>query len=225
MVLENDQVKKVYGRTAKFYDAALVIYRLAGIGRQRATSIDALNLRPGATVVDLGCGTGANLAMLVRRVGPTGRVVGIDLSPEMLAKARERVADNGWDNVELRCGDLRTADLPDALDGAVATFALEMLPDHAEVVARVADRLQRGARFACLGLKEPEHWPKWLIDLAIFINRPFGVSRDYAAIKPWHAIEELLSPVSHKEFLAGAAYRCVAEAIGPIRRTTSSQTR
>lgn len=211
MVLDNEKVKRVYNGTAKFYDLALTIYRIAGVDRRRVATIDALNLRCGATVVDLGCGTGANLAMLVRSVGPTGQVVGIDLSAEMLAKAREKVARNGWENVELRCGDLRTADLPGALDGAVATFALEMLPDHAEVVARVAERLRPGARIASLGLKEPEHWPRWLIDFAIFINRPFGVSRDYAAIKPWHAIEELLSPVSYKEFLAGAAYLCVAE--------------
>ena len=51
----------------------------------------------------------------------------------------------------MRCDDLRAADLPDGLDGAVATFALEMLSNHAKVVARVTERLRPGARIACLG--------------------------------------------------------------------------
>ncbi|MAX01004.1 MAG: hypothetical protein CMN72_15485 [Sphingomonas sp.] len=102
MVLYNEHVRQLYDRTAQFYDAALLAYRLAGINRRRAATMDALNLRPGATVVDLGCGSAANLAMLVRKVGQAGRVIGIDLSPDMLAKARRKIDQNG--GIASKCG-------------------------------------------------------------------------------------------------------------------------
>jgi ubiquinone/menaquinone biosynthesis C-methylase UbiE len=83
---------RLYRRTAPQYDRRLGI-RLAAPVRRRA--VRRLTLRPGQTVLDIACGTGLNLAALRAGVGSLGRVIGVDLSPEMLAFSRRRVQDAG----------------------------------------------------------------------------------------------------------------------------------
>jgi SAM-dependent methyltransferase len=94
---------------------ALDLYRTAAAGYDRAVSgrlvdryrrraIDRLWLASGDSVLDVACGTGANFALLADRVGPAGRLVGVDLSPDMLAIAAERVRRMRCENVTLRGG-------------------------------------------------------------------------------------------------------------------------
>jgi ubiquinone/menaquinone biosynthesis C-methylase UbiE len=91
-----------YGRWARLYDA---IATLPGVGSWRARAVEALELDPGDTAVEMGCGTGANLPYLRERVGPEGTVVGIDFTRGMLDRARVRVERAGWENVHLVRGD------------------------------------------------------------------------------------------------------------------------
>lgn len=101
-----------YGLGARVYDAVSgerFVYRVG-----RVAGVAALRLKPGDTVLDLGCGTGLNLPLIIDRVGPTGLVVGVDRSTEMLRMARRRVARHAWRNVRLLqadVADLSSADL------------------------------------------------------------------------------------------------------------------
>lgn len=211
MLLNPEQVRALYRRTARFYDAAVWMYRLTGVRRHRERAVAALRLRPGDTVVDLGCGTGLNLSLLRAAVGPSGRVLGVDLTDAMLARARRRVERAGWENVELVEADLTEYAFPHHLGGALATFALEMVPEYDAVIRRVADVLPPGRRLAVSGLKHPERWPRWLARVGIWLNRPFGVSEAYAALRPWESVRRHLREVEHREFYAGAAYLSVGE--------------
>lgn len=76
-------------------------------------AVDALELSPGDTVVEVGCGTGANLPLLAARVGPTGRVVGVDITDAMLERARALVLARGLRNVELVLSDARAFTYPE----------------------------------------------------------------------------------------------------------------
>ena len=212
MILNRAEVRTLYRRTAKFYDAAVWMYRLTGVSRHREFAVAALRLRPGDTVVDMGCGTGLNFSLLRAAVAPSGRVVGVDLTDAMLERARRRIEREGWTNVELVEADLREYRFPADLKGALATFALEMVPEYDEVIQRVAERLPPGGRLALYGLKHPERWPEWLIRLGIWLNRPFGVSQEYAAFRPWKSVRRHMKEVEHREFYAGAAYLSVGEA-------------
>jgi demethylmenaquinone methyltransferase/2-methoxy-6-polyprenyl-1,4-benzoquinol methylase len=159
MLLNAEEVRRLYRRTARFYDAAVWMYRLAGVHHHRQLAVAALALRPGDTVVDMACGTGLNLGLLHAAVGPAGRIVGVDLSDAMLERARARGADAGWENVELVEANLSEYTFPQDLDGALATFALEMVPEYDAVVRRTGESLPRGGRLALLGLRYPERWP------------------------------------------------------------------
>ena len=80
-----------YRRRAPVYDLELALFEPL-----RTRAVEALALRPGAVVLDLGCGTGLSFAPLLQAVGPHGRVVGVEQCPEMLAQAAERLRRHGW---------------------------------------------------------------------------------------------------------------------------------
>ncbi len=216
-VLDADQVRSIYDRLAPAYDAVAWIYDLAGAGGFHRRAVRALCLRPGDTAVDLACGTGVNLAHLVEAVGPTGRVVGVDLSPRMLARARRRAQRRGWRGVELVCADVRDFAFPQPLHGVVSTYGLEMVPDHDSVVARAVAALAPGGRIAVGGLRHPDRWPDVLVRVAEWTNRPFGVSRAYEDVQPWHALFSHAQRERYDEFLLGAAYLAVARTTGAFQ--------
>jgi len=115
----------------------------------RRRAVETLDLTDGETVLDVGCGPGSNFELLCERVGPTGRVVGIDFSPKMLAKARTRATDGGWNVVDLvRADATRPVVVPGSADAAVATLAISAMPDAVAAVERLAEALRPGGRVA-----------------------------------------------------------------------------
>ena len=205
-VLGPDAVRALYDRLAPVYDAVAAAYDLAGSGLFHRRAVEALRLSPGDTVVDLACGTGANLPHLVGAVGPTGRVVGVDLSPGMLARARQRAERAGWANVELVEADVRAFAFPEPVHGVVSTYGLEMVPEHRDVIGRALDALAPGGRIAVGGLRRPDGWPEWLVRAGELVNRPFGVTRAYEDVQPWRSVEAHAERYRYEEHLLGAVY-------------------
>ncbi len=126
---------KRYAHLGRIYDLISLEPLLYRGPRQRLGEL--LGPIPGATVVDVGCGTGLNLGWLHEAVSPGGRVVGVDASESMLAAARRRIRRHDWSGVEVVLGDVVEPDkLADALSSAgatpdafVATFVLSLLGD------------------------------------------------------------------------------------------------
>ncbi|AFK18357.2 alkanonic acid methyltransferase [Haloferax mediterranei ATCC 33500] len=140
-----------YTRWARLYDT--LARRAPGSGTVRSEAADALALSPGDTVVEMGCGTGANLSYLAERVGPEGTVVGIDFSPGVLAVARERVRE--YPNVRLvRADATRPPIQKHAPDAVLATFVSGMFSDPAAVVSSWADLVGPGGRLCLVDLAE-----------------------------------------------------------------------
>ena len=121
MALTRSQIVEVYRRRASRYDWTSKLYWLLGFRerRYRRLTVEGLRLSPGDTVVDVACGTGLNFPLLEEKVGPTGRIVGVDLTDAMLEKARERVDREGWQNVELVRSDAAEYDFPPGLGDAL----------------------------------------------------------------------------------------------------------
>lgn len=107
------------------------------------------DLREGETVLDLGSGAGADLLISARRVGPTGRAIGLDMTDEMLALARANVARAGVENVELHKGYIEAIPLPDAsVDVVISNCVLNLSGDKPRVLREAARVLRPGGRFA-----------------------------------------------------------------------------
>ena len=119
----------------------------ASLGCGNPTAL--IDLRPGETVLDLGSGGGIDVLLSARRVGPTGRAIGLDMTDEMLAMARRNAAEAGVANVEFLKGEIEAIPLPDAsVDVVISNCVINLSPDKGAVLREVARVLRPGGRFA-----------------------------------------------------------------------------
>jgi len=105
------------------------------------------DIRPGETVLDLGSGAGLDCFLAAERVGSSGRVVGVDLTEEMIEKARENATALGARNVEFLCGPIEDLPLEDAVvDVAISNGVFNLCPDKPRALAETARVLRPGGR-------------------------------------------------------------------------------
>lgn len=106
------------------------------------------DIRPGETVLDLGCGGGIDTVIAARRTGPTGRVIALDFLPEMLERTAKAAAEAGLDNVEPLEGEMEAIPLPDDSVGhIISNGAINLSPRKARVLAECARVLNAGGKF------------------------------------------------------------------------------
>lgn len=104
-------------------------------------------LEPGQTVLDLGSGTGIDCLLAAKRVGPTGHVIGVDMTPEMVQKARENAARGGFDNVEFREGAIEALPVEDrSVDAVISNCVINLVPDKAAAFRETLRVLKPGGR-------------------------------------------------------------------------------
>ena len=163
-------------------------------------------------MVDLGCGTGRNLPLLTNAVGPQGRVIGVDLTSAMLRAAERRIRAHQWTNVELVEADAAVYEFPPETDGVVSTFAVTLAPGYDQILHRAAGALASGGRLAIMDLKLPERWPSWLVRVAAWANRPYGVTIALGERCPWESVRRYTNEVVFREYYFGALYLSVGVA-------------
>jgi ubiquinone/menaquinone biosynthesis C-methylase UbiE len=207
-----ERLIETYRKKAKHYDVTSRLYPAPGYPQraQRVAAVRALGLRPGDTVVDMACGTGLNFRLLEMVVGPRGRIIGVDLTDAMLARAQDRIKTNGWGNISLVQSDASAFDFPAEVDAILSTYAMTQVPECAEVIAHGAKALSGGGRWAILDLKVPGNTPAWMAQLGTAIVRPFASIDEWTMRRPWEtirdAMQEELVDFTWTELFFGTAF-------------------
>jgi arsenite methyltransferase len=149
-------------------------------------------LRPGEVVVDLGSGGGIDCFLASKEVGPTGSVIGVDMTPQMLAKARKNADSGGYTNVEFRLGEIENLPVGDqTADVVISNCVINLSTDKRRVYREAFRVLKNGGRFA-------------VADMVAIAPLPEDLKADVAAYTG--CISGAASVEETKEWLAAAGF-------------------
>lgn len=119
----------------------------ANLGLGCGNPVALSSLKPGETVLDLGSGAGFDCFLAARQVGPEGRVVGVDMTPEMIERARKNAEAGGYRNVEFRLGEIENLPVPDEFaDAVISNCVINLAPDKGRVFKEACRVLKPGGR-------------------------------------------------------------------------------
>jgi len=174
-----------YRLRAQIYDAELAAFEPV---RRRA--IECLQLQPGNTAMDIGCGTGLSLESLQQGVGPHGSIVGIEQSPEMFALAHRRVERQNWRNVTLVNAPVESATIDCLADAALFHFTHDILR-HPGGIRHVVAHLKPGARVVAAGLQWSAPWD-WPTNWRVFFAAMYSTTSLEGLAQPWSHLAQLV---------------------------------
>jgi len=188
-----------YREHARSYDLR------TGVGQTyRRAVVEALPVRRGQVVLDVGCGTGLCHDSLLDKVGPQGGVVGIEESPEMVAVARERIEQEGWRNVSVVQSSAEDAQIAETADAALFC-AVHDIMQSPDALRNVLGKLRPGAEVAAGGGKWAAPWMVALNLPVTMLHAPYVRSFE-GFERPWHHLEQLLEDVHVRELGLGSGY-------------------
>jgi SAM-dependent methyltransferase len=191
-----------YGAMARTYEL-----RTASGDQGRRELVERLAPRPGDVIIDVGCGTGRNFEQIQQRIGPGGRLIGIEPSPEMLAQARALVQRRGWTNVELVCAGAEEAAIPATADAVLLCGVHDVMRSPA-ALANVLQHVRDGGRIVAGGAK----WAPWQRRGAVSLNlSTWKLNRECVTTfegfrRPWSRLAGLVRDLHVEELYFGGGY-------------------
>ncbi len=180
-------IMDIYRKRAKDYDRS----GIRALETWRREALKTLNLKQGDLVIDIGCGTGLNFALLEEAVGPEGRIIGVDLTDAMLDQAQCRIDEHGWKNVELVQSDASQYEFPTQVDGIISAFALTFIPDCARVIQNGCKALAPGGMWVVLDMAWPAGWALWWRHVLFFLPS-YGITANVIQRRPWESVHQTM---------------------------------
>ncbi len=191
-----------YGASADRYDSRTGVFQSS-----RDRIVNALDPRPGDVVLDVGCGTGLCFEGLRRAVGPTGSVVGIDESPDMVRLARGRVATRRWDNVSVLNASVGQAEIPVVADKILFCAVHDVL-QSVEGLRNVLAHVRPGGKVVAGGGKFTSPWLLAMNLQVTTLHKPYV--RSFAGFaRPWAVLAPFLDELKVSEFALGTGFCAV----------------
>ncbi|MFQ5933216.1 MAG: class I SAM-dependent methyltransferase [Dehalococcoidia bacterium] len=203
-----DLIERRYRRLASTYDATRRVSE-----RLRPEAVARLGLKPGDTVLDLGCGTGLSFELIQNYIGPEGQIIGVELSPEMLAGAREKLERKRWANVTLIQSTAEAVELSTNVDAALAFFTPEIISSP-RAIKRTMEALRPGGRLVASGSKRAEGLTGIAVNIwYLFRNRSWRyfplsyiIKRMWRGDPPYAAMQSVTPSFYIQDYMGGYMY-------------------
>ena len=149
------------------YDGVSGYVADADLGLSCGVPVEHSGLQPGQTVLDLGSGAGLDVFVARNEVGESGHVIGVDMTTEMIAKARENAENSGFDNVEFRLGEIEHLPVvSDSVDVVISNCVLNLVPDKQRAFTEIFRVLKPGGHFCISDIVSSQQLPAWLKGVA-----------------------------------------------------------
>jgi len=210
-------IKNIYAsRLPEVYDQKLS----STFEQWKALAINASNLHEGDAVIVFCCGTGNDFSHLLERIGETGRILGVDFSPQMLSLAGQKIQQEGWRNVELLEADVTTVENKGAasFDAGICTLGMSIIPDYKKAYGNLLSHVRSGGEIIIGDLQLAASWRVILNPRIVYGAKEFGGSyRGHRnSRKLFSLMERQLSNVRRQSFHDGAYSYCIGRK-GPSR--------
>ena len=181
-------------------------FDLFWVGALRQKAVHALQLKAGSRVLDVGCGPGGSFPYLVEAVGPSGEVVGVEISPEVSINARRRIEVNRWNNVRVVEGDAKTVQLNGTFDAMLLLGAPDAYASP-DAVGNLLRYLKDDARIVAFGAKlSHRRFGKMLNWLSRSLMKLSFSSTPELSYEPWCVLEKRLADVQVREYSFGCLF-------------------
>jgi S-adenosylmethionine-diacylgycerolhomoserine-N-methlytransferase len=174
-----------YAWQSRIYDATRWAFLFG-----RDALLNDLQLKPGNTVVEVGCGTGRNLEGVLKRIGASGEVFAVDCAKPMLDRCAERIRKNGWSNVRLIDREYGSAPVTEGMaDVVLMSYSLSMIPDWESVIDCAFRELKVMGRIGVVdfrlgnGATAVAGFEQWMTRNHVSINRPY-IEKLSSAFRP-----------------------------------------
>ena len=156
-----------YSMIGEAYEGVDGYFEDADLNLGCGVPVEHAGMAPGQTVLDLGSGAGLDAFVSRKEVGEKGHVIGVDMTAEMIAKARENVDKLGYDNVEFRLGEIEHLPVVnDTVDVVISNCVLNLVPDKRRAFAEIHRVLKPGGHFCISDIVSSKALPGWASEIA-----------------------------------------------------------
>lgn len=163
----HDAVQDDFNMIGDAYNEVSGYMAQADLGLGCGVPVEHSGLRSGQTVLDLGSGAGLDVFVARSEVGETGHVIGVDMTAEMIKKARENADNSGFDNVEFRLGEIEHLPvISDSIDVVISNCVLNLVPDKQSAFGEIYRTLKPGGHFCISDVVSSQELPDWTKGIA-----------------------------------------------------------
>ncbi|MBA3961769.1 MAG: methyltransferase domain-containing protein [Chthoniobacterales bacterium] len=207
MQRESDRLTPLYARLLLRLTRPFPNFDVAFIGPLRARATQAMHLRAGDRVLDVGCGIGGSFLFLADAVGPSGEVLGVEISPATVAHAQRRIETNRWTNVHVVQGAAQTVRLAGWYDGLIMFGAPDVYAS-AKALENILPHLRVGARIVLFGARTTNGVAGKLLNpmLKLAVSKLSFATTPLPDAEPWHLVRAVTENLEIREYFFGAMF-------------------
>ncbi len=205
-----ESIRDVYSVTARKYDMILKAYKALGVNlkKWRENAFARLPELSSPRILDVAVGTGVNLPYLIEKYPSYSKIIGIDYTPEMLLRARKRVRDGGWRNIELILGDARhlSEHITENFDLIISTYSLSIIPDSPLVLEEISKVLKPQGYLMLLDCQKFTGLLSVFNPMAIWLSKQLGGNDETYSVDVSGIAASMFRPVHRKLLYSGLFY-------------------